>query len=39
MLYLEFSDYQDTDARGKNNDFLVAYSSTSGAVFPIEILM
>ena len=38
MFSLEFSDYQDTDARKKSNDFLVEYSSTSN-VFSIEILM
>ena len=38
MFSLEVSDYQDTDAREKNNDFIVEYSSTS-AVFPTEILM
>ena len=36
--FLEFSDYQDTDSREKNNNFLVGYSCTS-AVFSIEILM
>ena len=36
--FLEFSDYQDTDAREKNNDFLDEYLSTS-AVLSIEILM
>ena len=38
MIFLEVSDYQDTDPREKNNDILVEYSSTS-AVFSIEILM
>ena len=31
-------DYQDTDAREKNNDFAVEYSSTS-AVFLTEYLL
>ena len=34
----EFSDYQDTDAIEKNNDFLVEYSYAS-AMSLIEILM
>ena len=38
MFSLEVSDYQDTDAKKKNNDFSVEYSSTS-AVLLIEILM
>ena len=38
MFSLEVSDYQDTDAREKNNDFLIDYLSIS-AVFSISILM
>ena len=38
QVFLEISDYQDTDARKNNNDFLVEYSSIS-AVFSIELLM
>ena len=37
MFSLENSNYQDTDAREKNNDFLVEYSSTCAA-FLVEIL-
>ena len=35
---MEFSDYQDSDARAEDNDFLDQYSSTS-ALFSIQILM
>ena len=35
MFSSEILDYQDTDARKKNSDFLVEYSSTS-AVFSME---
>ena len=38
MFSLEVLNYQDTDARGKNIDFLVDYSCTS-AMFSIEFLM
>ena len=38
MFSLEVSDYQDTDAREKNNGFSSEYLSTS-AVFPFEIPM
>ena len=38
MFSLEVSDYQDTDAGEKNNDFFDEYSS-KGAVFSIDILM
>ena len=38
VFFLEFSDYQDTDAVEKTLIFLVEYWSTS-AVFSIEILM
>ena len=38
MFSLEFSDYQDSHAREKNNDFLVEYSSTS-ALGSMGILM
>ena len=34
MFFLEFSDYQDTDPRRKNNDCLFEYSCAS-AVFSI----
>ena len=37
-LFSEFSNYQNTDAKKKNNDFLVEYSSTT-AVFLIVIMM
>ena len=37
MFSVDFLDYQDTDAREENNDFLVECSST-GAVISIEIL-
>ena len=38
MFALEVSDYQDTDAREKNSEFSVKFSSAS-AVFLIEFLM
>ena len=38
MFSLEFSNYQDTDAREKNNGFLVENLST-GAVFPTDIFL
>ena len=38
FFFLETSDYKETDARRKNNDFLTEHSSTS-AVFSIESLM
>ena len=38
MFSFETSDYQDTHAKKKNNDFLVEYSFTS-PVFLIEFLM
>ena len=38
MFSLEVSDYQDTAAQQKNNDFVVEYSSAI-AVFSIEILI
>ena len=38
MFYLEVLDREDTDARARNNEFLVEYSCT-GAVLLIEILM
>ena len=38
MFSSGFSDQQDSDSRGKNNDFLVEHSSTS-VVSPIEILL
>ena len=37
MFSLEFSDYQDSDAREKNNDYFGYLSSN--AVFSIEILL
>ena len=38
MYFLDFSDYQDTDAKEKINDFSIEYSS-AGAEFVIEMLM
>ena len=38
MFSLEVFDYQDTDAREKNNDCSIDYSSTS-VLFSIDILM
>ena len=38
MFSFEFSDYQDSDAKEKNNDFLVGYLYSS-IVFSIDILM
>ena len=38
MFFLKISDYQDTDAREENNEFLVENSLTS-AMFSFEILM
>ena len=38
MLSFEASDYQNTDAREKNNKLIVEYLPKS-AVFSIEILM
>ena len=38
IFSLEILDYQDTDARERNNDFLIEYSSTSAVVL-VEILM
>ena len=38
MFSLEVSDYQVTDTREKNNEFLIEYSSVS-AVFLIDILV
>ena len=35
---LEFSNFLDSDAKKKKNDFLIEYSPTS-AVFSIEMLM
>ena len=38
MFSLEFSEYQDTYSREKNNEFLVEYSCTS-AVSAVEIFL
>ena len=38
MFSVEVFDYQDTDAREKNNDSSIEYSFTS-VLFSIEILM
>ena len=38
MFFLKISDYQDTDAREENNEFLVENSPTS-AMFSFENLM
>ena len=38
MVFLDFSDYQITDAGEKNNEFSVEYSSTS-VLFSLQISM